>query len=69
MQGVNLRALQPLARQETFGMSRAARISIAAAVAVLTLLARMLGLAALLSGGLGFLVARPLLLWRLGGSR
>jgi F1F0 ATPase subunit 2 len=41
---------------------------IAVAVAVLTLLARLLGLAALLSGGLGFLVARPLLLWRLGGS-
>jgi hypothetical protein len=36
---------------------------------VLTLLARLLGFAALLSGGLGFLVARPLLLWRFGGSR
>jgi F1F0 ATPase subunit 2 len=44
-------------------------VRIAAAVAVLTLLARLLGLAALLSGGLGFLVARPLLLWRFGGSR
>lgn len=43
-------------------------VRIAVAVAVLTLLARMLGLAALLSGGLGFLVARPLLLWRFGGS-
>ena len=42
---------------------------IAVAVAVLTLLARLLGLAALLSGALGFLVARPLLLWRFGGSR
>jgi F1F0 ATPase subunit 2 len=42
---------------------------IAVAVVVLTLLARLLGLAALLSGGLGFLVARPLLLWRFGGSR
>ena len=42
---------------------------IALTVAVLTLLARLLGLAALLSGALGFLVARPLLLWRLGGSR
>ena len=44
-------------------------VRIAVAVAVLTLLARLLGLAALLSGGLGFLVARPLLLWRFGGSR
>ncbi len=44
-------------------------VRIAVAVAVLTLLARLLGLAALLSGGLGFMVARPLLLWRLGGSR
>ena len=43
-------------------------VRIAVAVAVLTLLARVLGLAALLSGGLGFLVARPLLLWRFGGS-
>jgi F1F0 ATPase subunit 2 len=42
---------------------------IAVAVAVLTLLALLLGLAALLSGALGFLLARPLLLWRLGGSR
>jgi F1F0 ATPase subunit 2 len=42
---------------------------IAVAVAMLTLLARLLGLAALLSGCLGFLVARPLLLWRFGGSR
>ena len=38
---------------------------IAVAVAVLTLLAR-LGLAALLCGALGLLVARPLLLWRFG---
>ena len=38
---------------------------IAVAVAVLTLLAR-LGLAALLCGGLAFLVARPLLVWRFG---
>ena len=42
---------------------------IAVAVVVLTLLARLLGLAALLCGALGFLVARPLLLWRFGGSR
>ena len=38
---------------------------IAVAVAVLILLAR-LGLASLLCGALGFLVARPLLLWRFG---
>ena len=44
-------------------------VRIAVAVVVLTLLARVLGLAALLSGGLGFLVARPLLLCRFGGSR
>ena len=44
-------------------------VRIAVAVGVLTLLTRLLGLAALLSGGLGFMVARPLLLWRLGGSR
>ena len=42
---------------------------VAAAVAVLTLLARLLGLAALLSGAVGFLVARPLLLWRCGALR
>ena len=41
---------------------------IAVAVAVLTLLAR-LGLAALLCGALGLLVARPLLLWRFGDLR
>jgi F1F0 ATPase subunit 2 len=41
---------------------------IAVAVAVLTLLAR-LGFAALLCGGLAFLVARPLLLWRFGALR
>ena len=41
---------------------------IAVAGAVLTLLAR-LGLAALLSGGLAFLVARPLLVWRFGALR
>ena len=41
---------------------------IAVAVAALTLLAR-LGLAALLCGALGILVARPLLLWRFGESR
>jgi F1F0 ATPase subunit 2 len=41
---------------------------IAVAVAVLTLLAR-LGLAALLCGALGFLVARPLLVWRFGALR
>jgi F1F0 ATPase subunit 2 len=41
---------------------------IAVAVAVLTLLAR-LGLAALLSGVLAFLVARPLLMWRFGALR
>ena len=41
---------------------------IAVAVAVLTLLAR-LGLAALLCGALGFLVTRPLLLWRFGELR
>jgi F1F0 ATPase subunit 2 len=41
---------------------------IAVAVAVLMLLAR-LGLAALMCGALGFLVARPLLLWRFGALR
>jgi F1F0 ATPase subunit 2 len=41
---------------------------IAVTVAVLTLLAR-LGLAALLCGALGLLVARPLLLWRFGDLR
>ena len=41
---------------------------IAVAVAVLTLLAR-LGFAALLCGGLAFLVARPVLLWRFGALR
>jgi F1F0 ATPase subunit 2 len=41
---------------------------IAVGVAVLTLLAR-LGLAALLCGALGLLVARPLLLWRFGDLR
>ena len=38
---------------------------IAVAVVGLTLLAR-LGLAALLCGAFGFLVARPLLMWRFG---
>lgn len=42
---------------------------IAVAVAVLILLARLLGFAALLCGALGFLVARPLLLWRSGALR
>ena len=42
---------------------------IAVAVAALILLARLLGLAALLCGALGFLVARPLLLWRFGALR
>jgi F1F0 ATPase subunit 2 len=41
---------------------------IAVAVAALTLLAR-LGFAALLSGAFGFLVARPLLVWRFGELR
>jgi F1F0 ATPase subunit 2 len=41
---------------------------IAGTVAALTLLARV-SLVALLSGGLGFLVARLLLLWRFGGPR
>jgi F1F0 ATPase subunit 2 len=41
---------------------------IAVAVTALILLAR-LGLATLLCGGLGFLVARPLLLWRFGALR
>jgi F1F0 ATPase subunit 2 len=41
---------------------------IAVAVAVLILLAR-LGFAALLCGALGFLVARPLLMWRFGALR
>jgi F1F0 ATPase subunit 2 len=41
---------------------------IAAAVAALTLLAR-LGFAALSSGAVAFLVARPLLVWRLGALR
>jgi F1F0 ATPase subunit 2 len=42
---------------------------IAVAVAVLITLARLLGLASLLSGAVGFLVARPLLLWRFGALR
>ena len=42
---------------------------IAVAVVALILLARLLGLAALLCGALGFLVARPLLLWRFGALR
>jgi F1F0 ATPase subunit 2 len=41
---------------------------IAVAVAALTLLAR-LGLATVLSGAFGFLVARPLLVWRFGELR
>jgi F1F0 ATPase subunit 2 len=41
---------------------------IAVAVAVLTLLAR-LGFAALLCGGLAFLVARPFMVWRFGALR
>ena len=41
---------------------------IAVTVGILTLLAR-LGLAALLSGAFGFLVARPLLVWRFGALR
>jgi len=41
---------------------------IAVAVAMLTLLAR-LGFAALLSGGLAFLVTRPLMVWRFGALR
>jgi F1F0 ATPase subunit 2 len=41
---------------------------IAVAVGVLTLLAR-LGFAALVSGGIAFLVARPLLMWRFGALR
>ena len=44
-------------------------VRIVVAVAVLTLMARLLGLPALLSGALGFLGARPLLLWRFGVSR
>jgi F1F0 ATPase subunit 2 len=42
---------------------------IAVAVVVLIFLERLLGLAALLCGALGFLVARPLLLWRFGALR
>ena len=42
---------------------------IVVAVVALILLARFLGLAALLCGTLGFLVARPLLLWRFGALR
>jgi F1F0 ATPase subunit 2 len=42
---------------------------IAVAVGALIALARLLGLAALLCGGLGFLLARPLLLWRFGALR
>jgi F1F0 ATPase subunit 2 len=42
---------------------------IAVAVAVLILLARLLGFATSLCGALGFLVARPLLLWRFGALR
>ena len=41
---------------------------IAVAVVVLTLLAR-LSFAALLSGGLAFLVARPFMVWRFGALR
>ena len=42
---------------------------IVVAVAALMALARLVGLAALLCGALGFLVARPLLLWRFGALR
>ena len=42
---------------------------VAVAVAALIALARLLGLAALLCGAAGFLVARPLLLWRFGALR
>ena len=42
---------------------------IAVAVGALIALARLVGLAALLCGALGFLVARPLLLWRFGALR
>ena len=42
---------------------------IVVAVGALILLARLLGLTALLCGALGFLVARPLLLWRFGALR
>jgi F1F0 ATPase subunit 2 len=42
---------------------------VAVAVAALILLTRLLGLAALLCGALGFLVARPLSLWRFGALR
>lgn len=41
---------------------------IAVAVVVLTLLAR-LSLAAVLSGGVAFLVARPFMVWRFGALR
>jgi F1F0 ATPase subunit 2 len=41
---------------------------IAVAVAGLALLARV-GFAALLAGGFGFLVARPLLVWRFGAFK
>lgn len=41
---------------------------IAVAVAILTALA-MLGLPALVAGGLAFLVARPVLMWRFGALR
>jgi F1F0 ATPase subunit 2 len=44
-----------------------ARIGVA--VVALIALERLLGLAALLCGALGFLVARPLLLWRFGALR
>ena len=42
---------------------------IAVAVATPILLARLLRFPALLCGALGFLVARPLLLWRVGALR
>ena len=42
---------------------------IAVAVAALIALARLLGLVALLCAALGFVVARPLLLWRFGALR
>jgi len=51
------------------GMAIALQLArIAVAVGVLTLLAR-LGFATLVSGGIAFLVARPLLIWRFGALR
>ena len=64
------RSPPPIVAQGSAGKAVALQlVRIAVAVAVLILLARLLGFAALLCGALGFLVARPLLLWRSGALR